>query len=1844
MMQKSKVEKMSHLLDRRTSDHTGRDSASGTRGAHTLAGSRGFLATLFALLAATALVLGLGFAGPFASEAEAQEEEVECTTVTEITERELTIPLNIATGREKDVRRFTFDGLKAGETVAGLKIENSKKEFSSDKVDLIVNQETRELFMIAQDTGTNLYEFERVHGELGDGNQTLTLNFNPARKVSKPIGSAYPNRIQMDLPITDTAKKNYTVTAFVQTERKECTTKQVPTSTTSAEKPEPMPEPQPTDESPEPEPTPEPNTPEPSSEVTSPAAPEDEVCVTRNVPVNDANVQNAQGHTLLNHEITFNFGNFYGQQHLSGLQIESEATFGTQPFQGENWRFEYGGRKYEAGTDFTVSPATGRVKNVRLTFHNPVALKPSSSASLFTTLTSKPGAVNVTATGSNCAPEALPADPSTENPRPSETDEAPATTEPPAPADKATERRDPREGEQRLSVSARAFMPMYKDTAEKFHNSRNSTDTRYTEGIRFELWAADNDLGDALRKGPEQKIEESWAYCVTDATGECHIFVPESYLGNGKRFYVKQVSNAPGTFHIDRMNWGKYGRADDRFEAYLPGPTDLVEPGGRNVQERTYEVPKSDKLSGDTVQSINSDLKRPVSQWSSFGSSVQSLNNPPLEQARKCQASGGPKIALVMDVTASIKNDGDPAKYREAVYGANGFLESLRGTGAEVAMFNFNESSPGKGQNYPELLSVDTSMDTLKQQAQNSLKSFSDGTNWESGLEEVKTAIANGQDYDEVIFITDGDANGYGKNGSSGDYNDGRSGYIRAIEAAVYRANDIKAGGTRIVSIGVGSADDAPNWDGSGQLEAISGPVYGVDYFGTDWDRLAATLRAAASQVTCQNEIVVDKTIVDEYGRKLADQSEARDWNVDIHVDKIVSEVNWDHGEVPAAVLSPNSTTKDDTETPLTLRDRKATPDSRWFLTFYGDPEPGSGTSNRADITLTEDVNSRPGYSFVPGTGLTRSGGYIGRGSWYEIRDLRHDTVIRTGPVKNPTMKFPKMPQDRKLIVHLQNQPSVAVQKGAAQSAVTVSSDNTWTAKYEVRAQGTSNSETSIPRITDKPQFPDGFKITSVKVDGQEREYVNGEFEVAAEGSRAVSSNFASYSVEISGVYDRRDALGNLVPIETLGDELTCRADGSTGPGRGLFNQVFMDPDIDGPDNNRACIPIVPNQPKNPTVEKSFVDVKPAQGSVPGEQIVTYNVTVKGDPESDLNFDLTDKPAFPAGTTVHAASARYLGGSQDGSPGLGRSMKPLEKNDSGAWAMASGTIPAQGVFEYEIQFRTAGFENVEAKDRKCVPNGANRAPAFQANKGLHNVATIAWTSDGLRRTLDDDACGDIEVSPQLELRKTVDEYPYTVTTDNGDLHADRSSALQYRIEVENTGTGPGIYTLVDTPLFANGVEALGDHTKLLAAQSVNSANDNVIETLPGFTAEGVPQHLTFGKDVKIAPGTTHVYTFQIGYGEKQDFFSNENRRDSVCAATPGDQRKGLNNKAQLTNVKNGSDNTRVAGEFIDYACSNIPPQPQILKDIVNEEELQQNDTVKYDVTVANPSGGVTRLIDVTDTPKFGSKIQTESVSVDGEKVKDYKPGAEIPLGRTVKLEPGESKTFRVEAKYKTPSGEANPDKACSTSSYGLNNTGNIYFAYFPEHQKEGARPRLSDKDDACGLVRAELKLGVQKFGAADGKPEQFEPTENGYGFAVREAPDGTATANNLLALDTPEEDGGYKFSTAELTLKLDTPYELVETKAPKGYSLLAAPVRFKIVDGEQGIQVLFQDGENWVNKLTNIYSISAGTNGGLQLIAVTDVHSGELPRTGGRGIGIPIAIGLALVALGAAFGFRRKNA
>ncbi|CAB0580035.1 DUF6923 family protein [Corynebacterium diphtheriae] len=92
-------------------------------------------------------------------------------------------------------------------------------------------------------------------------------------------------------------------------------------------------------------------------------------------------------------------------------------------------------------------------------------------------------------------------------------------------------------------------------------------------------------------------------------------------------------------------------------------------------------------------------------------------------------------------------------------------------------------------------------------------------------------------------------------------------------------------------------------------------------------------------------------------------------------------------------------------------------------------------------------------------------------------------------------------------------------------------------------------------------------------------------------------------------------------------------------------------------------------------------------------------------------------------------------------------------------------------------------------------------------------------------------------------------------------------------------------------------------------------------------------------------------------------------------------------------------------------------------------------------------------------------------------------------------------------------------------------------------------------------------------------------------------------------------------------------YFLVETKAPNGYSLLPQPILFRVDTQDNGQpHVTFPNQKE--NEGFPILKNKVKVAGGIITIPVADVMTGELPKTGGLGVGVIALLGLVIVACG----------
>ncbi|ALE07127.1 hypothetical protein AL755_19370 [Arthrobacter sp. ERGS1:01] len=229
--------------------------------------------------------------------------------------------------------------------------------------------------------------------------------------------------------------------------------------------------------------------------------------------------------------------------------------------------------------------------------------------------------------------------------------------------------------------------------------------------------------------------------------------------------------------------------------------------------------------------------------------------NPALPQ--RC----GLNLAMVFDLSNSMSDD-DIASVKKSSSQA---VAALQGTGTSMGVYSFGTFATA---NLGATSLASAQGATAVTSAINGLIRPGDsnkmlgGTNWQQAL-----AIVPAKAYDGVIFFTDGrptffgaaplNANQSKTSGNGGTGSDDTSGtganVAAALDAAIPEANKLKDAGTRVIGVGVKDADAA-------RLAQITGPVAGSDYYTTNYDQLAATLKAIAT-AGCQSTLNVNKAV-----------------------------------------------------------------------------------------------------------------------------------------------------------------------------------------------------------------------------------------------------------------------------------------------------------------------------------------------------------------------------------------------------------------------------------------------------------------------------------------------------------------------------------------------------------------------------------------------------------------------------------------------------------------------------------------------------------------------------------------------------------------------------------------------------------------------------------------------------------------------------------------------------------------------------------------------------------------------------------------------------------------------
>lgn len=435
------------------------------------------------------------------------------------------------------------------------------------------------------------------------------------------------------------------------------------------------------------------------------------------------------------------------------------------------------------------------------------------------------------------------ADPQGEDAAPTPS-QSPTPTEAPAPASD-----EPSEETEAPARAPRAVAPQSVPTP----SGNNAVITVKVGGDRTAANSVSGLSGVTLRlydggdSAPTRPRTERWATCTSDSDGDCSFTVPETgqtrvcfilcrwddQANRNKQFWVVQESAPAGWTANKNLVIGT--ATNNKPEQYT------FVTGRELVAGKTYRSGVDFMITTNRSHIYNS-----------TGTWQNSRTNPALEAS--CTA--GLRVALVLDLSGSVETSGALGTLKDS---AKGMVDALKGTNSSMALYTFASNAPRDstdgGRNWPSM-SIDPGDNANTIKSRIDAYAAGGGTNWDSGLWQV--ANANEQ-YDLAVVVTDGlPTYSYGNTSTNGNTTS-----FDEIETAIYSANAIKAGGSRIMAVGVGDGIKG----GVENLAAISGPagysdggsINDADYFQAGWEDLAILMENVAKGATCRADIEIAK-------------------------------------------------------------------------------------------------------------------------------------------------------------------------------------------------------------------------------------------------------------------------------------------------------------------------------------------------------------------------------------------------------------------------------------------------------------------------------------------------------------------------------------------------------------------------------------------------------------------------------------------------------------------------------------------------------------------------------------------------------------------------------------------------------------------------------------------------------------------------------------------------------------------------------------------------------------------------------------------------------------------------
>ncbi len=361
--------------------------------------------------------------------------------------------------------------------------------------------------------------------------------------------------------------------------------------------------------------------------------------------------------------------------------------------------------------------------------------------------------------------------------------------------------------------------------------------------------------------------------CQTGSDGLCEIVVPNRTGGSGgttNGYWVYETTAPSGWGTVGNLGLGNYN----------------------STKTSTPYSYFTNNVSGNTtIWQITQDATGYIGAGSSPTATTRTAQNgfADVRANPAFPTTCGLSIAIVFDQSTSISSS-EMTSMRNAALGFVG-LNGLGGTPSSVALYRFSTTAS----KFLSLTSIADSQVAVNTAITNTITGAGNGyTNWDDAMRKV--AFNGTENYDIVLFLTDGDPTVNGTNGSNAETTIG----FRNLEEGIFSANAVKdmvgpsESRTKIVAVGIGLATNSDL-----NLRAISGNTPNDDYFTTDFEQLNSKLREIAEQ-NCGGSVTVVKKTIDPDGETI--DALAGGWT-------FTGETNGDYIETPNGNVSSLSLT-----------------------------------------------------------------------------------------------------------------------------------------------------------------------------------------------------------------------------------------------------------------------------------------------------------------------------------------------------------------------------------------------------------------------------------------------------------------------------------------------------------------------------------------------------------------------------------------------------------------------------------------------------------------------------------------------------------------------------------------------------------------------------------------------------------------------------------------------------------------------------------------------------------------------------------------------------------------------